>query len=32
MVWIGAAAAIQVLGILTKHAAGPVKSAFFCSR
>ena len=29
MVWIGAAAAIQVFGILTKRAADPAKSAFF---
>lgn len=29
MVWIGAATAIQVFGILTKRAADPAKSAFF---
>ncbi len=29
MVWIGAAVAIQVFGILTKRATDPAKSAFF---
>ena len=29
MVWIGAATAIQVFGILTKRAADPAKSTFF---
>lgn len=29
MVWIGAATAIQVFGILTKRAADPAKTAFF---
>jgi uncharacterized membrane protein len=29
MVWIGAATAIQVFGILTKRATDPAKSAFF---
>jgi uncharacterized membrane protein len=29
MVWIGAAVALQVFGILTKRAADPAKSAFF---
>lgn len=29
MVWVGAAVAIQVFGILTKRAADPAKSAFF---
>ncbi len=29
MVWIGAATAMQVFGILTKRAADPAKSAFF---
>jgi uncharacterized membrane protein len=29
MVWLGGAAAIQALGILTKRAADPAKTAFF---
>jgi uncharacterized membrane protein len=31
IVWIGGGTAVQVLGVLTKRAADPAKSAFFAS-